>query len=159
MTDATQGRDDLSFDVEVPDGWVVAGSSARGGSTLTITAPADHGHVSTLTFDVYERNPDTASDAIPRLHRARVLELLDAMTDARLLDGIAESHDGREGYRATVVYRHGPYLVTAFVWTLAAPFGALAILGLTDSDRLGVDATIFDAVLQSLRFASSGDQV
>ena len=166
MTSTTSPHLPTRYDLEVPEGWTGI-EHPRVGGVFELVLDEPVGYASRLSFERYlelEPSPDPESGPMDHLIGERVSSLAESMTDGRFLDlalyGPPLEDDALPAFRATVAYRHGPHLVTAFLWALPlADGGALVATGLTDADMVTIDADVFDTVMASLRFGDDAEPI
>lgn len=161
MTVPTDDPRAFPFQIEIPDGWTGL-ENPRAGVLLELELEEPVGYASRMMFEVVDELPQGLDEAGPMevLIASRASGLAQLMTDGLVLDLAMHGDRPADGellaYRATVVFRHGPHLVTAFLWTIPLDVGALVITGLTDADVIELDAGAFAVVIESLR---TGDRV
>lgn len=161
MTVQTYDPRDFPFQIEIPEGWTGL-EHPRAGVLLELELEEPVGYASRMLFELVDELPHGIDEAGPMevLIASRASGLAQLMTDGLVLDLVMHGDRPEEGellaYRATVVFRHGPHLVTAFLWTIPLDVGALVITGLTDADFIELDAGAFATVIESLR---TGDRV
>ncbi len=166
MSTMSTERQPTRFDLEIPEGWTGI-EHPRVGVELELVVDEPVGYASRLSFERYhelEPSPDPESGPMEHLIGERVSRLAETMTDGRFLDlalyGPRPEDDELPAFRATVAYRHGPHLVTAFLWALPlADGGALVATGLTDADMVVIDAEVFETVVASLRFGDDAEPI
>ncbi len=145
------------LEFELPEGW---NQLERPGSGLfTAVGPADdapgEGFQSSLIADIYADLE--GEDAHRDFHIAQVESLARTMTDALLIDDADVEVAGLSAITSTIAFRQGFWTVTARIWTIDAPGGAVMITTLCDVDRTPIEGPIFDDVVQSIVITGSKD--
>ncbi len=165
MSMPSLGQSPTRYDLEIPDGWTGI-EHPRQGTEFEIVVDEPVGYSSRLSIErcrILTDSPDAESGPMERLIGERISSLAETTTDSRFIDLVLHrptSDGGLPAFRATVAYRHGPSLVTAFIWALPLDDGgALVLTGLTDADMIALDAGVFEGIVESLRFGSDAEQV
>lgn len=143
------------IELTLPDGWEAV-ADPQPGAVLQAFGPDTEGFRSSVVIEIFPRTDSGEGSApVDDFHESQLVDLARTMTDALVIDDQSAEVDGRPAKASVIAFRHGPWTVSAFVWTVEAPGAAAGIVCLADSDHAAAEAPGFDALIESIRFTGS----